>query len=206
MTMIEGIYPIPLGMVKAFLIESDKKLVLVDTGFSPDHAKTILDKVRSLGRSPTDVEFCIITHRHGDHIGGLKTLKETCNFKAASHEEEAEFIESTSSVKIELKLKDRQILPMAGGIQAVTVPGHTGGNLTLYLPGKKTILVGDTIFGDDQGTLSPPPERYCDDVDMATEEIKRLLDLDFDSLLLSHGKDIFEGGKEKVKDLINEYC
>ena len=206
MAMIEGIHSIPLGMVKAFLIESDEKLVLIDTGYSPDHAKTILDKAQSLGRNPDDVELCIITHRHGDHIGGLKTLKEACNFKVASHEEEAELIESASGVAIDLKLKDRQILPLAGGLQAVSVPGHTGGNLALYLPGKKTILVGDTIFGDDKGNLSPPPERYCDDVEMATEEIKRLLDLDFNSVLLSHGKDVIKGGKEKVKDLVNEYC
>jgi glyoxylase-like metal-dependent hydrolase (beta-lactamase superfamily II) len=206
MTMIEGIHPIPLGMVKAFLIESDENLVLIDTGYSPDHGQTILNKVQNLGRNPDDVELCIITHRHGDHIGGLKTLKETCNFKVASHEEEAELIETASGVAIELKLKDRQILPLAGGIEAVNVPGHTGGNLTLYLPGKKAILVGDTIFGDENGNLSPPPERYCENVDMATEKIKRLLDLDFDSVFLSHGKDVLEGGKEKVRNLVNEYC
>lgn len=206
MSMIEGIHPVPLGMVKAFLIESDENLVLIDTGYSPDHAETILDKVRSLGRSPDDVELCIITHRHGDHVGGLKTLKDACNFKVASHEEEAEFIESASGVVVELKLKDRQTLPLAGGIQAVNVPGHTGGNLALYLPGKKAILVGDTIFGDENGNLSPPPERYCEDVDMATREIKRLLDLDFKSVFLSHGKDVIEGGKEKVRNLVNEYC
>ena len=204
--MIEGIHPVPLGMVKAFLIESGKNLVLIDTGYSPDHADTILGKVRSLGRSPNNVELCIITHRHGDHVGGLKTLKEACNFKVASHEEEAELIESACGVTVDLKLKDRQTLPLAGGIQAVTVPGHTGGNLTLYLPRKKAILVGDTIFGDENGNLSPPPERYCEDVDMATREIKRLLDLDFDSVLLSHGKDVIEGGKEKVRNLVNEYC
>ena len=203
--MIEGIHPIPLGMVKAFLIESDENLVLIDTGYSPDHGQTILNKVQNLGKNPDDVELCIITHRHADHIGGLKTLKETCNFKVASHEEEAELIESASGVAIELKLKDRQILPLAGGIEAVNVPGHTGGNLTLYLPGKKAILVGDTIFGDENGNLSPPPERYCENVDMATEKIKRLLDLDFDSVFLSHGKDVLEGGKEKVRNLVNEY-
>jgi glyoxylase-like metal-dependent hydrolase (beta-lactamase superfamily II) len=124
----------------------------------------------------------------------------------ASHEEEAELIESASGVAVELKLKDRQTLPLAGGIQAVNIPGHTGGNLTLYLPGKKAILVGDTIFRDEKGNLSPPPERYCEDVDTATREIKRLLVLDFDSVLLSHGKDVIEGGKEKVRHLVNEYC
>jgi len=60
---------------------------------------------------------------------------------------------------------------------------------------------GDTIFGDDEGNLEKPPERYCLDADQAAREIKRLLDYDFDVLLITHGKDTMTDAKEKVKVL-----
>jgi len=202
--MVEGLHVIPLGMVKAFFIESGDKLVLVDTGYSPDHAKMILREVENLGKRPGDIELCIITHRHGDHVGGLKALKDACGFRVASHEEEASQITSATGVTVDLKLKDGEVLPYAGGIKVVSVPGHTAGNITLYLPEKKAILVGDTIFADEEGNLSPPPERYCDDVDMATREIARLLGLDFDAVFVSHGKDVLSGGKTKVEALVEE--
>jgi len=202
--MVKGIYAIPLGFVKAFLIESGDKLILVDAGSNPKDAEVILNKVKSLGKEPKDVELCIITHRHGDHIGALKMLKEACGFKVASHENEAQIIESSTGVAVDLKLKDNERLAYAGGIVAVLVPGHTKGNLTLYLPEKKTIVVGDTVFADEKGNLSAPPEKYCEDVAMATREIKRLLELDFDTVLVAHGNDVPVGGKAKIRALCSK--
>lgn len=68
---------------------------------------------------------------------------------------------------------------------------------------KALLIVGDTIFGDEEGNLAPPPDRYCVDHEMAKREIKRLIELDFDSIILSHGKDINKGVKEKIENLLN---
>jgi len=54
------------------------------------------------------------------------------------------------------------------------------------------------------GVITPPPERYCIDVDEATREIRRLLDYDFDHLILSHGEDIMGGAKEMVRALVEK--
>ena len=65
------------------------------------------------------------------------------------------------------------------------------------------MIVGDTIFGDDDGNLYTPPAKYSDDAEMAKREIKKLLDYDFDKLLLAHGKNILENAKEEVEKLVN---
>ena len=201
--MVKGIYPVSLGFVKAFLIESGNKLVLVDTGSKPDDSQIILSQVKSLGKEPKDIELCVITHRHGDHVGSLKALKDACGFKIASHIDEAESITTATRVAVDLKLKDKERLPQAEGIIAVHVPGHTKGNIALYLPEKKTVVAGDTIFADDQSNLACPPTKYCEDVDMAAKEIRKLLDLDFDALFVAHGKDVPDGAKAKVKALVS---
>jgi glyoxylase-like metal-dependent hydrolase (beta-lactamase superfamily II) len=65
------------------------------------------------------------------------------------------------------------------------------------------MIVGDTIFGDDDGNLYIPPEKYCTDSGLAAREIRRLLAYDFDKLLLSHGKNILKNAKDKVEELIS---
>jgi glyoxylase-like metal-dependent hydrolase (beta-lactamase superfamily II) len=63
------------------------------------------------------------------------------------------------------------------------------------------MIAGDTVFGDEEGNLEAPPERYCLDVVQAAREIRRLMDYDFDALLITHGKNTLEGAKEKVEGL-----
>jgi glyoxylase-like metal-dependent hydrolase (beta-lactamase superfamily II) len=64
------------------------------------------------------------------------------------------------------------------------------------------MIAGDTVFGDEEGNLIPPPERYCLDVRQATEEIKRLLDYEFDALLYTHGRDVTRNARDRVRELV----
>jgi glyoxylase-like metal-dependent hydrolase (beta-lactamase superfamily II) len=80
------------AIIYCLLIETDKGLTLVDTGFGtgdyehPSHRmriflwlmgvpqlleETALYQVRSLGFEPTDVSDIVLTHLHLDHAGGL---------------------------------------------------------------------------------------------------------------------------------------
>jgi len=68
------------------------------------------------------------------------------------------------------------------------------------------MIAGDTIFGDENGNLMPPPEKYCLDAEQATANMKRLLDYEFDVFIYAHGKDIMKDAKRKVKALNDEHC
>ncbi|MFH0897385.1 MAG: MBL fold metallo-hydrolase [Candidatus Bathyarchaeota archaeon] len=201
---IEGIFPIQLGMVKATLLKCNGRLVLVDTGMGAEDAEKILNFARTDQNMPLEKygELCIITHNHRDHTGGLKTIKERCNLKVVSHIDEADSIESLTGVKVDLKLKDRDVLPYCGGIQFIHVPGHTAGNISLLIKEKSLLIAGDTIFADKEGNLSHPPDHYCTDPEMAKRELKRLKELHFDSIIVSHGKDTLKGAKNKVDNLL----
>lgn len=202
-TAFEDIHTIPLTNVKAFILACGESLALVDTGRSEEDAKKILEYIRSLNRSPRDVEICLITHRHRDHIGGLSKLKEECGFKVASHRGDASDIEEITGISVDVLLDDGQILQYCGGTKVVHVPGHTSGNICLLLMTKGAIIAGDTLFVLN-GELSPPPDRYCEDPEMAKRGLRRLLKLDFDALLVSHGDDILENGRAELKRLLDE--
>lgn len=54
------------------LVEADGHRVLVDTGLHPE---TVLQNARDLKIDLSDVHEVILTHNHGDHVGGLVTLR-----------------------------------------------------------------------------------------------------------------------------------
>ena len=96
----------PRGIVKTFLLHDATSLVLIDTGFSDADAYLIVERLAKLGRTPADLTMCILTHKHGDHVGGLKKLREQGNFAVVAHEDEAAGVEQTCGVAVERTVKD----------------------------------------------------------------------------------------------------
>ncbi|MDR3366606.1 MAG: MBL fold metallo-hydrolase [Prevotellaceae bacterium] len=60
----EGTYP---SAVNAFLVRTPDQTVLVDAGFG----RKLFANLQSLGVSAEQVNAILLTHMHGDHIGGL---------------------------------------------------------------------------------------------------------------------------------------
>jgi len=56
----------------AALVEADGHRLLFDTGARPD---TVLANARELGLDLADVDEVVLSHHHGDHTGGLLTLR-----------------------------------------------------------------------------------------------------------------------------------
>ncbi len=55
------------------LVEADGKKILFDTGRRSD---TVLENAEELGIDLSEVEHVFLSHNHGDHTGGLLTLRE----------------------------------------------------------------------------------------------------------------------------------
>ncbi|MBS7630096.1 MBL fold metallo-hydrolase [Candidatus Bathyarchaeota archaeon] len=206
--VLEGLHSIDLSekgdhSLESWVLNCPEGVVIIDTGMNPSALDKIYSELKSIGKDWSDVKLILITHKHRDHIANLAKLKELTDAPVKSHRLEAPLIEKATDVKVE-GLEDGTLLGFCGGIRVVHVPGHSEGNSCYYLSRLKAMIAGDTVFSDDEGNLIPPPEKYCLDVKMAMEEIKRLLDYDFKFLLYTHGKDVMEGAREKVKELVEK--
>lgn len=203
--VMKGVHTIDLSeagrlALECYVLNCPEGLVLVDTGMQPSAVDKIGAELESVGKTWGDVDLVLITHKHGDHIRNLPKVKELTGAEVMSHEGDSGDIQSQTGVEVK-GLKHGAVLPYCGGIEVIHVPGHSEGNCCYYLPQKKTVIAGDTIFGDAEGNLEAPPERYCLDSEQASREIRRLLDYDFDALLITHGKNTMENAKEKVEAL-----
>lgn len=189
---VAGLFP----MVNSFIVEGED-LTLIDTGFNEGSAKTIIKKLESLDHKLSDVDLCIITHAHSDHLGGLKALKESRQpFLVAAHDAEAGAVEKATGVEVDLSLIDGQTI---GGFAVVYVPGHTLGSIALL--GDGTLITGDALNGGGTELKGPNP-LFTKDRDLADASVRSLAELDFDRVLVGHGAGIETGGKAALLRLI----
>jgi glyoxylase-like metal-dependent hydrolase (beta-lactamase superfamily II) len=207
MEVLKGVHSIDNSEKKdhsmeCWVLDCKEGVVLVDGGMTPQHVDNIAAELKSMKKGWRDVKLILVTHKHGDHTKNLPQLKELTGAPIKAHKLEAPLIEKAVGVKIE-GLEDGEVIPYCGGIEVIWVPGHSEGNSSFYLRKQKAIIAGDTVFGDADSNLIPPPEKYCLDAKQAAKEMDRLLKYDFDYLLYAHGKDIMGGAKAKVKELVD---
>jgi glyoxylase-like metal-dependent hydrolase (beta-lactamase superfamily II) len=79
------------GHVHAFLLDDDTSLTVIDTLYDTD-ACIVLDQIRSIGRTVTDLEHIVLTHGHRSHLGGMAILKRLSGATVHSHQWEADII------------------------------------------------------------------------------------------------------------------
>jgi glyoxylase-like metal-dependent hydrolase (beta-lactamase superfamily II) len=173
MRVAEGVYSIGQkkgGYTHAYLFEHGDELTLVDTLFDTD-PRLVLDLIRRIGRSPSDLRHIALTHAHRSHLGGVAKLRELSGALVYAHEWEADIIAgerlaqpvsmqprgplATYPMRVGLALGrprhrpcpvDRSVSEgdQIGPLRVLHIPGHTPGSLAFY--DKRGVLaVGDAV-------------------------------------------------------------
>ena len=63
-------------------------------------------------------------------------------------------------------------------------------------------MVGDVVIGNPPGSCGLLREKVMDDPERLRQSVRRLLDLDFDTLLVGDGEPILEGAKARLEELV----
>jgi glyoxylase-like metal-dependent hydrolase (beta-lactamase superfamily II) len=91
---------------------------------------------------------------------------------------------------------------LPGEIEVVHVPGKSPGEIAFHLPRAQALVVGDVVIGVPAGALSTYPDEVIDDRQQLERSAARLLDYDFDALLLCDGEPLPTGGKQKLQEFV----
>jgi len=224
MEVIPGVHQITSRMANMILIV-EERLTLVDTGFHGS-AGPIASYISRLGRSIKELELIILTHNHPDHVGGLSSLRKMTRAKVAAGK--ADLSESESDLfypeylkkllrippisffrllafarpgEVDIQLAGGETLSPLGGLEVISTPGHTPGSISLYSPKRKLLIVGDAI-NHSAKDMRLPPKDFSSNLEQAKDSIKRLAQLDFDTLCFGHGRPIVSGASDRLRDWI----
>lgn len=173
-----------------YLIGQGKERVVIDP------PQMTIDDKQDL--SIDGAKAVILTNR--DHIREAKECRLLLNTKVWAPEADAL---EMGSVTIDQTYKDGDLLPT--GLKAVSIPnGKSAGESALYLNQHGGIFIlGDALVGTPDGTLKLlSPDKYTD-VKKAKEGLRRLLDYEFEIVLVGDGKPILSGGKKAVEAFLN---
>lgn len=168
----------------AFLVNFENGRILIDCGtVSSDVNEVILPALNKEGLSLSDVSFLMLTHKHGDHCGGMRRVLEI--------NPDIKIIDSVSEISC-----DVEVYPL---------PGHTKDCIGLLHIASGTLITGDGLQGSDVG-------RYKCYFECSNEYLSTLKRLQSDkrvkNLLLSHAynpwkrNDFF--GRDNVLKVISD--
>ena len=139
--------PFTLDGTNTFLVGTGMHRLLIDTGQGiSEYKASLLEALESTNTKSVDI---LITHGHGDHIGGIDQVRELMMdhfnqalvkvYKRKSPEEY-----STEYLPID----DGQLISVDGAtLQAIATPGHTFDHTCFMLKDCHALFSGDCILG-----------------------------------------------------------
>ncbi len=135
------------------LVDTGESKILFDTGLNPGGITAALG---AAGYAPGDIDTVVITHMHGDHIGGLSGDDGETFAGAGYVTGQIEFDHWAGAANDNFEGKVRPLADkfqflgdggsVASGITAVAAHGHTPGHMAYMIEsaGKQLLLIADT--------------------------------------------------------------
>jgi glyoxylase-like metal-dependent hydrolase (beta-lactamase superfamily II) len=208
-TVAPGVIQVHVPGASVFLL-LDRRVTLVDAGL-PGSADRILAALAALGRGADEIDQVVITHYHIDHAGGLAALRRRVPARVAVHAAEAPFLRgevpapvplahpliarplrplrrvlTPPPVHVDTWLHHGDELPVLGGLRVIHTPGHTPGHIALHLPARGLLIGGDALQVRPGRRLVPPHRLFTEDWAEALRSLRRLANVEFETLALSH--------------------
>jgi glyoxylase-like metal-dependent hydrolase (beta-lactamase superfamily II) len=141
----------------------------------------------------------LLTNRN--HARAANRVRERTGATTAIHPADAEYARGQGAI-IDAELS---IGEQVGPFRVVGVPGKSPGEVALHDPRRRLLVVGDAVIGNPPGRLSLLGERVMDDPAQLRASVRRLLELDFDAMLVGDGASIASGAHARLAELVASF-
>ena len=146
-----------------------------------------------------DVAWIILTNRN--HSRAANRVRASTGARTVIHADDADHARSQ-----ETELDDAlETGGTVGPLETVDASGKSPGEVALLWRDRGILIVGDAIIGNPPGQCGFLPERAMDDPARLRRNVRKLLDLDFDILLVGDGESILRNAKARLKELVETF-
>lgn len=222
--LLENIYIVEgIGSANVFLLKDDDRFTLIDTGIFKMTDK-LISMLEDNGFPIANLKTIILTHCHCDHIGGTAELVKYSGAKVAAQVDDIPYILQEQVIqgpyhgmmleeqkymkqfdcvikKVDIPLKDGDVLDICEGLQIIQVPGHTPGSIALYESKRKIMFFGDVIRNNaKKGITIGRPEKFNYNTSQTIFDAAKLIELPIEYALFGHGDPIIE----RVHELLSK--
>ena len=208
------------------IVDEHDDNTLVDAGL-PDQMEAISAALVEAGIGVSDLRRIIFTHQDLDHVGSGAALVRQSGARVLAHSADAPYIEGSlrllkpspemleqrpqmrevlerlEPVGIDEYVEDGTRLDLAGGTKVISTPGHTPGHISLYLERSKVLIAGDALRAE-RGTLNGPNPSMTLEMRTAIQSIRRLADLEIDTIVCYHGGVVGEDANGQLRRVLQE--
>lgn len=224
--VLSGLQQLTIDVSHVFLLCAKDDLVLIDTGPEAD-VSHLLDRLRTAGVTLSDIDHVVVTHSHQDHAGGLQAVKEATGATIWMHPDDAALVEegqarrawtvtpslfqrvlywlyvrgvpdTVPAATVDRTVTDGDVIPVAGGLEVVHVPGHCAGQIALLWHQHDGVLIAADVALSllDRPRLSVVYE----DLDQGRDDLQRLGTMDFNTAVFGHGAPIMTDAAERFRE------
>jgi glyoxylase-like metal-dependent hydrolase (beta-lactamase superfamily II) len=208
------------------ILDEQNGNTLVDSGL-PGQVEAIGVALAEAGIGVQDLRRIIFTHQDLDHVGSGAALVRQSGATVLAHPADVPYIEGElrplkftpemlerrpqlrevlerlEPVEIDEHLEDGERLDLAGGIRVIFTPGHTPGHLSLYLERPKVLVAGDALTAEESHLDGPNPPLTLD-VGEAARSVRRLAELDVETIVCYHGGVVDEDADGQLHRVVRE--
>jgi len=160
----------------------------------PVEPATDLEEMARLG-----VSQILLTNRN--HSRAANQIRARTGARTAIHPLDAPHARKEGAeLDDELNIGDK-----IGPFVVVGAAGKSPGEVALHWPERKILIVGDSVVGDPPGRCKLLPEKVIDDLPRLRENVRGLLSLDFDTLLVGDGASILQNARAALAELVGTF-
>jgi glyoxylase-like metal-dependent hydrolase (beta-lactamase superfamily II) len=208
------------------IVDEQNGNTLVDAGL-PDQMEAISAALVEAGIGVRDLRRIIFTHQDLDHVGSGAALVRQSGARVLAHPADVPYVEGSrrplkpspamldqrpqmrkvlerlEPVGVDERIENGTRLDLAGGTTVISTAGHTPGHISLYLERSKVLIAGDALTAE-KGSLNGPNPSMTLEMSTAIQSMRRLADLEIDTIVCYHGGVVSEDANGQLRRVIQE--
>ena len=136
--VFDNLYFVGTKIHSSWALTTSDGIILIDTLYDYASDEAIVGGMKKLGLDPNNVKYVIISHAHGDHIGGAKMMQDRFHPRLVMAAPDWESVEKSQNQypngkpKRDIVATDGQKITLGdSSVTLITTPGHTPGTLSM---------------------------------------------------------------------------